>query len=142
MGAGALRRYHVKADNGMTGQVGDTPIVKGEGVTEDPAVVEFAKETEGFTVEPVSEDEKTEGTEEPAKSEEPTEGTTEEDGTEAPTDDESTEGEAEKLTPKKALQAELAALGLPTDGKVEDLKARLAEAESFTDPATSGDGQD
>lgn len=141
MGAGALRRYHVKAKNGMTGQVGDTPIVNGEGVTEDPAVVDFAEKTEGFEVEPVSEAEKTEGTvEEPAESEESTEGTTEEAGTEVPEVEESTEDEAEKLTPKKALQAELAALGLPTDGKVEELKARLAEAEAFTAP--SGDGEE
>ena len=122
MGIGALRRHRVKVDNGMTGQIGDTPIVNGEGVTEDPAVVELAESTEGFSVEPVTE-------------EEPTEGDTEETSTEEPT-----EGEAEKLTPKKALQAELAALGLPTDGKVEELKARLAEAEAFTDP--SGDGSE
>lgn len=121
MGVGALRRHRVKVANGMTGQVGDTSIVKGEGVTEDPAVVELAEKTEGFSVEPVSE-------------EVPTEGTTEGDATEEPKSGEPVEGEAEKLTPKKALQAELAALGLPTDGKVEELKARLAEAEAFTEP--------
>lgn len=44
--------------------------------------------------------------------------------------DEPAEDEGQKLTPKQALQAELEALGLPADGKVDELKARLEEAKA------------
>lgn len=52
--------------------------------------------------------------------------------------DEPAEDEGPKLTPKQALQAELEERGLSTEGKVDELKARLAEFEAAKEDPTKG----
>ena len=52
--------------------------------------------------------------------------------------DEPTGDDEPKLTPKQALQAELEERGLSTEGKVDELKARLAEFEAAKEDPAKG----